>query len=66
MRHDRSAEPSMPAPTGTTWLLERAREIDPPAWAAPLLSHLGRRRDLSVAMAFRELLASRRTAIWLR
>jgi hypothetical protein len=44
----------------TTALLERARELDPPAWAAPLLKRLGRRRDCSVVLAFKELLAVRR------
>jgi hypothetical protein len=46
----------------TSWLLERAREIDPPAWASRLSKHLERRRDLSMAQAFKELLAARKRA----
>jgi hypothetical protein len=51
---------SPPMLSWTTGLLERARELDPSAWAPPLLKHLGRRRDLSVALAFKELLAARK------
>jgi hypothetical protein len=44
---------------GTTALLKRASEIDPEAWAPPLPKQLGRRRDRSVAEAFREMLGRR-------
>jgi hypothetical protein len=35
----------------TAWLLDRAKEIDPRAWAPPLADRLKKRRSYSMAIA---------------